>query len=63
VQPTGTDPEGRSRAGDLDVLVGLDEIAGLEVLEVGQADTALEAFFNFSGIRRKFWTRCNRILH
>src|SRR6056297_1443407 len=50
VQPTGAGPEARSRSSDLDVLEGLDEIAGLEVLEVGQADTALEALADLTGI-------------
>ncbi len=34
-------------AGNLTKLVGLDDVAGLEVLEVGQADTALIAVGDF----------------
>src|SRR5688572_17340691 len=33
---------------DLDFVEGLDEIAGLEVLEVGQTDTAFEALADFT---------------
>ena len=39
----GGDVHGTSRCGDLALLVGLDDVARLEVLEVGEADAALEA--------------------
>ena len=38
-----SDAAGRLRACDFDVFVRLDQIAGLEVLEIGQTDAALEA--------------------
>src|SRR5690349_1687243 len=37
-------------AGDFALFEGLDEVAGLEVLEVGEADTALEALADLAGI-------------
>ena len=40
----GSDP------GDLSLFEGLDEVALLEVLEVGQADAALEALADLTGV-------------
>ena len=40
----------RSGAGDLPLVEGLDEVAGLEVLEVGQPDAALEALADLADV-------------
>ena len=39
-----------SAAGDLALLEGLDDVALLEVLEVGQADAALEALAHLADV-------------
>src|SRR3984893_7861396 len=39
-----------SGAGDFPELVGLDDVAGLEVLEVAEADAAFEALLDLAGV-------------
>src|SRR5260370_39865421 len=40
----------RSGTGDFPELVGLDDVAGLEVLEVAEADAAFEALLHLAGV-------------
>src|SRR3954463_13715480 len=55
-------PGGRSGARDLALLERLDDVAGLEVLEVGQADAALEARLHLADVVLEALERRDRAL-